>query len=216
MKTCTKCRESKALTAFSKDARSASGLCSSCKSCQAIHYAANAERVRAAVKTYHMADPERARARSAKWRKANPARSRELIARWGNAHPGRLAISQAKHHAAYPKSRRTRNAKWQKAHPESVAASKARRRARVLNAPGAGVTATEWSEMLTAALGLCVYCNERRPLEMEHVDPLSRGGAHEQDNIAAACLPCNRSKNDSTLVVWMAQRAASRTPARAA
>lgn len=216
MKTCTKCNEAKALDAFSKDARATDGLYSSCKSCNAAYYAANSGRVRARVRAYQNANPERERLRGAAWRQKNPEKYRASIDRWEKSHPERLAASQAKHHAAHPNARRLRNVKWEKANPESVAASKARRRARVLNAPGAGVTAAEWRETLAESLGLCVYCNEHRTLEMEHVDPLSRGGAHEKDNIAAACLPCNRSKSDTPLLVWMAQRAASRTLAVAA
>ena len=39
-------------------------------------------------------------------------------------------------------------------------------------------------------------------------NPVSRGGAHDVDNIAGACDYCNKSKNDSPLLVWLARRAA--------
>jgi len=201
---------------FSRDARATDGLYSSCKVCNAAYYAVNAAHVRATTKAYRDARPEAERQRSAKWRKANPEKFRAAIVRWAKAHPDKLAASQTKHHAAHPDARRARNMKWEKANPESVTASKHRRRARVLNAPGDGVTTAQWRAVLAASLGLCLYCNERRPLEMDHVDPLSRGGAHDVGNIAAACMPCNRSKIDTTLIVWLAQRAASRTLTRAA
>lgn len=216
MKTCTKCRESKPLSGFSRDARAADGLYSSCKACNAAYYAAHAAIACAREKSRREADPEKARRQSAEWRRANPEKSRAAIVRWERAHPDRGRARDAKHHAAHPDARRIRNARWVKANPESVIASKHRRRALVLNAPGGGVTTEQWDGILTDSLGLCVYCNERRSLEMEHVEPLSRGGAHDPENIAAACAPCNRSKNDTKLVVWMARRAASRTLAQAA
>lgn len=45
----------------------------------------------------------------------------------------------------------------------------------------------------------CVYCAS--PLDthnatLDHVMPLARGGAHDPENIVAACGPCNRLKGD--------------------
>lgn len=41
----------------------------------------------------------------------------------------------------------------------------------------------------------CQYCgNMEGPFEVDHVHPWSRGGKHEIDNLAVACVPCNRSK----------------------
>ena len=39
--------------------------------------------------------------------------------------------------------------------------------------------------------------------------PLSLGGAHDIDNIAAACVSCNSSKCDTPLEVWLATRTIS-------
>lgn len=45
--------------------------------------------------------------------------------------------------------------------------------------------------------------SEGRPRpELDHVEPLSRGGAHGPDNLTPACLSCNRSKNKRTLNEW--------------
>lgn len=41
----------------------------------------------------------------------------------------------------------------------------------------------------------CQYCG--RPAEnIDHVVPRSRGGAHEWENVVAACRPCNAKKED--------------------
>jgi 5-methylcytosine-specific restriction endonuclease McrA len=48
--------------------------------------------------------------------------------------------------------------------------------------------------ILSAAKGCCFYCKRKRPLTMDHVVPLSRGGAHAAYNIVAACHSCNASK----------------------
>jgi 5-methylcytosine-specific restriction endonuclease McrA len=40
----------------------------------------------------------------------------------------------------------------------------------------------------------CVYCGRRDALSIEHLTPQSRGGTHEYENLATACLPCNRRR----------------------
>lgn len=45
---------------------------------------------------------------------------------------------------------------------------------------------------------LCQYCGARAD-SIDHVVPRSRGGAHEWDNVVAACRPCNTRKRDRLL-----------------
>jgi 5-methylcytosine-specific restriction endonuclease McrA len=46
--------------------------------------------------------------------------------------------------------------------------------------------------------GRCQYCSA--PAEsIDHVIPRSRGGAHEWENVVAACRPCNTRKSDRFL-----------------
>jgi 5-methylcytosine-specific restriction endonuclease McrA len=48
----------------------------------------------------------------------------------------------------------------------------------------------------------CAYCGWPEDLEVEHVIPISRGGANWPANIRPACLPCNRSKATKKLSEW--------------
>ena len=49
----------------------------------------------------------------------------------------------------------------------------------------------------------CVYCHNRGvALECDHVIPVSKGGASAPENLATACLPCNRSKRDKWPDEW--------------
>jgi len=49
----------------------------------------------------------------------------------------------------------------------------------------------------------CVYCGANAT-DLDHVRPLSRGGAHTEENLVAACGPCNKSKNARLLLEWKA------------
>ncbi|MCB0340908.1 MAG: HNH endonuclease [Bdellovibrionales bacterium] len=47
----------------------------------------------------------------------------------------------------------------------------------------------------------CQYCRIRmneKKLTLDHVIPLSKGGAHSWENVVAACSPCNNKKGDKT------------------
>ncbi len=51
----------------------------------------------------------------------------------------------------------------------------------------------------------CHYCGERgKRLECDHVVPVARGGAHDDDNLVTACFKCNRSKRDKLVDEWRA------------
>lgn len=52
---------------------------------------------------------------------------------------------------------------------------------------------------LRDCLKRCVYCAEELALEaatLDHVHPVSRGGANDAGNLVVACAPCNRMKGD--------------------
>jgi 5-methylcytosine-specific restriction endonuclease McrA len=46
--------------------------------------------------------------------------------------------------------------------------------------------------------GLCQYCY-KPATTLDHVNPRSKGGRHEWENLVAACKPCNSKKADKTL-----------------
>jgi 5-methylcytosine-specific restriction endonuclease McrA len=53
---------------------------------------------------------------------------------------------------------------------------------------------------------ICPYCNaELTPdnLTIDHIVPISKGGTHTADNLAAICSPCNRAKHTSSLVGFL-------------
>jgi 5-methylcytosine-specific restriction endonuclease McrA len=55
--------------------------------------------------------------------------------------------------------------------------------------------------------GPCVYCGGTAA-HVDHVRPLSQGGAESEDNLVPACQGCNLSKGDRLLTVWLPERVA--------
>ena len=169
----------------------------------------NAEKVRDGKRVYYAANSERERARS----RARQAANREELrakkrAYYADHSEGELARARD-WRAAHPEKARAGERAWHAAHPEKKLAANRTRRMRKLSAGGRGVTAAQWAEVLAASLGICAYCNERRPLTLDHIEPLSRDGEHDIDNVSAVCKSCNSSKHNKLLLLWLIDRAAA-------
>lgn len=167
------------------------------------------------------ADPEKRKRQHAEWRKRNPAKirawseaarkrnpekSRAYCAKWAKKHSGQMSAIQAAWRKANPEKIRELKVAWKADNPDYAAVAAQRRRTRKASAAGAGVSQREWRQIVADALELCAHCNQHKPLTMDHVEPLSRGGAHDPENIVAACKSCNSSKHDTPLVLWLALR----------
>lgn len=51
---------------------------------------------------------------------------------------------------------------------------------------------------------VCQYCGNHPPevvLEVDHIDPVSKGGTDERDNLITSCFNCNRGKSDVLLSI---------------
>jgi 5-methylcytosine-specific restriction endonuclease McrA len=62
------------------------------------------------------------------------------------------------------------------------------------------LTAEEWEAIKKQYKHRCVYCNDIRPLTMDHIIPLSKGGHHIKENILPACATCNNQKRDKPVL----------------
>ena len=75
--------------------------------------------------------------------------------------------------------------------------SQHRRRAVLRNA--GTYTHAEWETLCAHYDHRCLCCGERRPLTVDHVIPLSRGGSNTVDNLQPLCLSCNDRKGSRTI-----------------
>lgn len=55
-------------------------------------------------------------------------------------------------------------------------------------------SAQEWKELCEKYDNRCLCCGEKKALEIDHVLPVSKGGANTIDNLQPLCVSCNRSK----------------------
>jgi len=78
-----------------------------------------------------------------------------------------------------------------------------RRRAR-LRQVECTLTKEQWFAVLEAYGYRCAYCGAEDRLTIDHVEPISKGGAHTAKNVVPACKPCNDSKSDRSVDEWFA------------
>jgi 5-methylcytosine-specific restriction endonuclease McrA len=74
------------------------------------------------------------------------------------------------------------------------------KRARHHGAVVLNTKATGWRSMIDGKA--CAYCTGCPATTLDHIVPLSRGGAHSNDNLAPACVGCNSSKSGRLLSEW--------------
>lgn len=118
------------------------------------------------------------------WRAANRTRVRAQNAAWRHANGERFArMVEAWRHRNIERSR---------------AAGRANMRRRKLGLTGSGGRA--YRHVLRG--DPCSYCGASME-EVDHIDPIARGGPNTWDNLTAACKGCNSSKRATPLLRFL-------------
>ena len=169
MKTCSKCKESKALDCFTSRRDAPDGLMYSCKNCS--------------------------NARSKEYRSGNQAKCAEYqrIYRVERQDEVRQRVQR---YIASPERRATLT-KYRKAHPEVFRIANHLRRARVAQNTIEVVPNDILSILVDLYGNSCMYPGcERVDLTLDHIIPVSKGGPHAFDNFQILCKYHNTSKGN--------------------
>lgn len=86
-----------------------------------------------------------------------------------------------------------RSKEYKKNNPDKVAEQRHLRRARLWKANGSH-TPKEWEDLKEKYGNICLCCREKKPLTVDHVIPLSKGGTNDIENIQPLCVSCNSRK----------------------
>jgi 5-methylcytosine-specific restriction endonuclease McrA len=183
VKTCTHCNQELPLDAFYKGSSYKDGVRPRCKQCMSLlDYQRNRDRKLDLARVYRETHKEQAQEYAVEYRKENPDKLREV---------------QQRHYAANRDKKRADVKQYRLANPEIYTLYGQKRRAKMAGCEYK-LTAEQWREIQARFKYRCAYCNERSArLTMDHVVPISKGGAHSADNIVPACKTCNCSKQAS-------------------
>lgn len=184
-KVCGVCKVSKPTTEFYK-AVGRSGNCGSlCRVCDA-----------ARGKQYRLERSKQIKAKQKEWYEANKQQVMARVKANAQADPQRYAGYKQRSAERLIVNRRISRSKWKRSNPVTVAIHKQERRARVAG-NGGRYTKQEWQELCELYNYQCLRCGRYEPeikLTVDHVLPVSKGGASNIDNIQPLCKQCNSGK----------------------
>lgn len=239
-KVCTRCARSRPRSAFSRRAAMRDGLRSQCKACDATdrqdhrtgiaetrrrwrqenrdkereaerrRYARNVERERERKRAWALANPEKVREIKRRTRLANIDKVRERIRQWRETNAQWMREYSRAYRAENHAEVLARMKAWRDANPEQVKAHADLRRARLLGALTVPFSPDQLAQRLSMFAG-CWICGGPKEV-VDHVKPISKGGAHVLANLRPACAFCNGSKKDR----WPFEPSAALAPREAA
>lgn len=143
------------------------------------------------------------------FRERDPDRTTEIIKRFREKNPDSCKIASQKFRDKYPVRVKEIQAKWKAANPIAYkvhhANGRHRRTEYLKNTPlSERVKVGQWKDLVSWWGMQCAYCGcPLTEVHVDHVVPVSHGGAHRIDNILPVCKHCNSSKNNKPLEEWM-------------
>jgi 5-methylcytosine-specific restriction endonuclease McrA len=167
-------------------------------------YSVNKERVSAQNKgsekrkaynrKYHAENKDKINARNKEYRKSNEEKIKKYMLEYRN----KTVTERRQYYLDNYERSIESSRKWRAENPAKVKANKQRRRTRVTEA-GGSFTADEWIALVEKYDYKCVCCGSVKPLDADHVIPVSKGGTSNIENIQPLCRSCNSRKNNRTI-----------------
>jgi hypothetical protein len=144
---------------------------------------------------YRDENKEAVAARVRRWQQANRERVAENGRRWQQENPERVAAKSRRWRRENPERNAENVRLWNEANRDRVATYKANRRAREAEAGVLRLSAGQLDAKYAFWGNRCYICGrDDVPLTLDHVKPVSAGGASMLCNYRPACQPCNSSK----------------------
>lgn len=223
-RTCSKCREEKAICEFGRDRTQSGGFSYSCKACVKAYReanrhlasarmrrwrAANPERVKEARRQSYAADPDRHRAYVRKYRLRYPELTLENDRNYKAANKDNVRATNKRSRALRMDRYKQKYREWSVNNRAKIAHYAAARRARkqALTVPGSeqAIEKIYW-EAKSEQIASCYWCQrvvEPAERHVDHIVPLVEGGLHHEANLCIACKQCNVRKSGLMPDVWM-------------
>lgn len=184
-KRCSRCGLDLPVAMFGRNRAQRDGLHYKCKPCNS-----------ADARAWQLANPERHAANVSKWRAENPDRVRQRDRVRATTDSYR-AKARARY-AANPERKKLAVYRWRDANPDKIIDRTSRercqrRRALLIGSMVIPFTRAQLALRLSMFAG-CWVCGGPAS-EVDHVKPLSKGGAHMLSNLRPICKRCNVRKS---------------------
>jgi len=196
-KNCSRCSQLKPYSDFSRRATTSDGLQVWCKACMREKARERAPQNREYNARWRAENPDLARAATLRWRTENPERLAAAKRKW--AQENRESIRRSRERNAAKRAEAL--AAWKVANRDKVREYQRKRRAAGY---GGAIGEVDGESLWELCGGLCAICTgaidvllawpDPQSISLDHIVPLSAGGAHETENCRWTHLVCNLRK----------------------
>jgi len=202
MKRCTKCHIDKVVLEFGKNKTRPDGLQSQCKQCRSKYYIENREKILEGMSRNYYKNRAKKLEYARQYVQQNRAKVTQYKREYYLANVEKYHIAHVEYYKTHRQEIINRVLRWRKENPDKLRAnartSVHRRRAR-LSQSGGSHSMEEFEELCAKHGNRCLCCDESKPLTIDHIVPISRGGTNDIDNIQPLCLSCNCKKSDKII-----------------
>lgn len=200
LKRCSLCQEFKPAMPeyFHKDSGRKDRLNARCKVCVKDYHRSNSQKIIEAAVQWRKDNLERAKEIVKNWQVKNQDKLKENRRRYYLKHRERINQQQREWEDNNREQVRAKNSRWKKENPAKNVILVQRRRTRKIE-NGGSYTAEEWEALCAHYDYLCLCCKEQKPLTVDHVIPISKGGENTIDNIQPLCKECNSRKGQNVI-----------------
>lgn len=209
MKQCSLCKQTKSKNEFTKHSQKSDGLSSWCKICKREkdkQAAAKRKSFKADYdQVYNLANKDKIQKRGSVYREEHKSQKAQYDKEY------RLAQGQArleKKRNYYHTGGKAVQYKWMQENLDKVKAYQSTTCASRRKTITVGDTSKTISFWLSQQIKVCVYCGIAciDDFQIDHIEPIAKGGTHTIDNFAISCKNCNSSKSAKHLIHWLATR----------
>ncbi len=177
----------------------------SCQECETTEkpYAANGLCCNCYYRKQYRENPKIRQAhnlRSHNWRKENHEKQLACQRKWAQENRERVNALARQCYHRHKEMRQARSRKYRQENPEIGAAGARRYYARMAQVTVCPIDDEAIFELYNHT---CIYCGTTQDLTLDHIVPISKGGAHRETNLVVACRSCNASKKAKSLMAWI-------------
>ena len=166
---------------------------------QARRRAQHPEEMREYKRQWRFRHPEKERVYYARYYSEHREQKRESLARWRTEHSAEIRAYSARYWVEHREEKQEYDRRRRIAHPETYREANHRYRALKVGATIERVHAVEVYERDRYRCHVCGRLVPARERSLDHLVPLSRGGAHSLSNVALAHKRCNFKRYNSGL-----------------
>jgi len=178
MKVCAKCKVNKPKSEYHPRPSKKAGVRSRCKNCE-------------------KEDRELSSGDAKEYRDGRKEAKKEYDIEYRKKHKEKIAKAKKEEYSNNSDRYNEYRRQWAIANPENESAIRRNAAGKRKQSTSGGLTSTQLRAWAKSQIMDCYWCGKKKLMnyEIDHYEPLARGGEHSLDNLVISCPSCNRRKH---------------------